>query len=104
MIILYRFDKKLHLQIFNEFNKIDVAVRSAIVYISSDIMDAPFLMPDYSNFINNKNRVPNYTSNIFIQCGTDPMRKIVYCDIISHNPIHAFLFRNENINWIPYEI
>ena len=51
VIMLYRFDKKLRLLIFNEIEKIEVAVRSAIVNIGSDMMSNPFWMTDSSNFI-----------------------------------------------------
>ena len=37
VMMLYRFDKKLRLLIFNEIEKIEVAVRSAIVNIGSDM-------------------------------------------------------------------
>ena len=51
VIMLYRFDKKLRLLIFNEIEKIEVAVRSAFVKIGSDMMSNPFWMTDSSNFI-----------------------------------------------------
>ena len=51
VMMLYRFDKKLRLLIFNEIEKIEVAVRSAIVNIGSDMMGNPFWMTDSSNFI-----------------------------------------------------
>ena len=38
VMMLYRFDKKLRLLIFNEIEKIEVAVRSAIVNIGSDMI------------------------------------------------------------------
>ena len=41
VMTLYRFDKKLRLIIFNEIEKIEVAVRSAIVNISSDMTGNP---------------------------------------------------------------
>ena len=50
-MMLYRFDKKLRLLIFNEIEKIEVAVRSAIVNIGSDMTGNPFWMTDGSNFI-----------------------------------------------------
>ena len=52
--MLYCFDKEMRLLIFNEFEKNDVAIRSAIVNICSDIMDVPSYMSDYRNFINKK--------------------------------------------------
>ena len=51
VMMLYRFDKKLHLLIFNEIEKIEVAVRSAIVNIGSDMTGSPFWMTDGSHFI-----------------------------------------------------
>ena len=51
VMTLYRFDKKLRLLIFNEIEKIEVAIRSAIVNIGSDMMDNPFWMTDSCNFI-----------------------------------------------------
>ena len=48
---LYRFDKKLRLLIFNEIEKIEVAVRSAIVNIGCDMTGNPFWMTDGNNFI-----------------------------------------------------
>ena len=49
---LYRFDKKLRLLIFNEIEKIEVAVRSTIVNIGCEMTGNPFWMTDGSNFIN----------------------------------------------------
>ena len=51
VMMLYRFDKKLRLLIFNEIEKIEVAVRSAIVNIGSDMTGNPFWMTDSRNFI-----------------------------------------------------
>jgi abortive infection bacteriophage resistance protein len=51
VMMLYRFDKKLRLLIFNEIEKIEVAVRSAIVNIASDMTGNPFWMTDGNNFI-----------------------------------------------------
>ena len=43
VMMLYRFDKKLRLLIFNEIEKIEVAVRSTIVNIGSDMMGNPLI-------------------------------------------------------------
>ena len=51
IMMLYRFEKKLRLFIFNEVEKIEVAVRSAIVNIGSEMTNDPFWMTDSSNFI-----------------------------------------------------
>ena len=42
VMMLYRFDKKLRLLIFNEIEKIEAAVRSAIVNIGSAMTGNPF--------------------------------------------------------------
>jgi len=51
-MMLYRFDKKLRLLLFNEIEKIEVAVRSAIVNIGSEMTGDPFWMTDAGNFSN----------------------------------------------------
>ena len=51
VMMLYRFDKKLRLLIFNEIEKIEVAVRSAIVNTGSEMTNDPFWMTDSRNFI-----------------------------------------------------
>lgn len=51
VMMLYRFDKKLRLLIFNEIEKIEVAVRSAIVNIGSEMTGNPFRMTNGRNFI-----------------------------------------------------
>ena len=50
VMMLYRFDKKLRLLIFNEIEKIEVAIRSAIVNIGCDMTGNPFWMTDSNNF------------------------------------------------------
>jgi len=47
---LYRFDKKLRLLIFNEIEKIEVAVRSAIVNTGSELTGNSFWITDSDNF------------------------------------------------------
>ena len=42
IMMLYRFDKKLRVLIFNEIEKIEVAVRSAIVNVGCEITGDPF--------------------------------------------------------------
>ena len=52
VLMLYRFDKKLRLLIFNEIEKIEVAVRSVIIDIGCDVTGNPFWMTDSDNFVN----------------------------------------------------
>jgi len=52
VMMLYRFDKKLRLFMFNEIEKIEVAVRSSIVNTGSEMTGDPFWMTDVSNFTN----------------------------------------------------
>lgn len=49
---LYRFDKKLRLLIFNEIEKIEIAVRSAIVNITSASNPDPFWMTEEQTYSN----------------------------------------------------
>ena len=55
VMMLYRFDKKLRLLIFNEIEKIEVAVRSAIVNIGCEMTGNPFWITDCANF-NDQNK------------------------------------------------
>ena len=50
VMMLYRFDKKLRLLIFNEIEKIEVAIRCAIVNVVSEMTGNPFWMTDVSFF------------------------------------------------------
>ena len=50
VMMLYRFDKKLRLLIFNEIEKIEVAIRSTIVNVGCDMIADPFWMTDVRNF------------------------------------------------------
>ena len=49
---LYRFDKKLRLLLFNEIEKIEVAVRCAIVNFGTEMTNNPFWMTDRNNYSN----------------------------------------------------
>ena len=51
VMMLYRFDKKLRLLIFNEIEKIEVAVRSTIVNIGCEMTNNKFWLTDSSIFI-----------------------------------------------------
>ena len=51
-MMLYRFDKKLRLLLFNEIEKIEVAVRSAIVKHGCEVTGDPFWMTNPNNFSN----------------------------------------------------
>ena len=52
VMMLYRFDKKLRLLLFNEIEKIEVAVRSAIVKHGCEVTKDPFWMSNPANFSN----------------------------------------------------
>ena len=52
VMMLYRFDKKLRLLLFNEIEKIEVAVRSAIVKHGCEVTNDPFWMTNPHNFSN----------------------------------------------------
>jgi len=55
VMMLYRFDKKLRLLIFNEIEKIEVAIRSAIVNIGCEMTGNTFWITDSANF-NDQNK------------------------------------------------
>ena len=48
---LYRFDKKLRLLLFNEIEKIEIAIRATIIDVCTDVYGNPFWMTDKANFI-----------------------------------------------------
>jgi len=50
VMMLYRFDKKLRVLIFNEIEKIEVAVRSAIANTGCSLIGDPFWITDANNF------------------------------------------------------
>ncbi|MDO4932913.1 MAG: Abi family protein [Prevotellaceae bacterium] len=51
-MMLYRFDKKLRILLFNEIEKIEIAVRNAIVNVGCEITGDPFWMTNANNFLN----------------------------------------------------
>jgi abortive infection bacteriophage resistance protein len=48
---LYRFDKKLRLLLFNEIEKIEIAIRTAIIDECAQIYNNPFWMTNKDNYI-----------------------------------------------------
>ena len=53
VMMLYRFDKKLRLLMFNEIEKIEIAIRRAVMQIPADMMGNPFWLTDPSYFLDN---------------------------------------------------
>lgn len=53
VMMLYRFDKKLRRLMFNEIEKIEIAVRRAVMQIPADMIGTPFWFTGYSNFLDN---------------------------------------------------
>ena len=51
VMMLYRFDKKLRMLIFNEIEKIEIALRRAVMQIPAEITDNPFWLTDVNNFL-----------------------------------------------------
>lgn len=51
VMMLYRFDKKLRLLMFNEIEKIEIAVRRAVMQIPAEFIGDPFWLTDASNFL-----------------------------------------------------
>ena len=52
VMMLYRFDKKLRLLMFNEIEKIEIAIRRAVMQITADMTGNPFWLTDSSYFLN----------------------------------------------------
>lgn len=51
VMMLYRFDKKLRLLLFNEIGKIEIALRTAIIDECTLLFNNPFWMTDKTNYI-----------------------------------------------------
>lgn len=51
VLMLYRFDKKFRLLLFNEIEKIEIAVRTAIVDAATSIIGDPFWMTNMENYV-----------------------------------------------------
>lgn len=51
VMMLYRFDKKLRLLMFNEIEKIEIAIRRAVIQITADMTGNPFWLTDSSYFL-----------------------------------------------------
>ena len=51
VMMLYRFDKKLRLLMFNETEKIEIAIRRAVMQITADMTGNPFWLTDSSYFL-----------------------------------------------------
>ena len=62
VMMLYRIDKKLRLLLFNEIEKIEVAVRCAIVNLGTEMTGNPFWMTDANNFSKSVQVQSLYTS------------------------------------------
>lgn len=54
VLMLYRFDKKLRMLIFNEIEKIEISIRRAVMQIPAEITKNPFWLTDSSYFLNDK--------------------------------------------------
>ena len=53
VMMLYRFDKKLRLLIFNEIEKIEIAVRRAVMQIPAEMTNDPFWLTTSTYFLDN---------------------------------------------------
>ena len=51
VMMLYRFDKKLRLLLFNEIEKIEIAIRCAVMQITADMTGNPFWLTYSSYFL-----------------------------------------------------
>ena len=53
VMMLYRFDKKLRLLMFNEIEKIEIAVRRAVMQIPAEMTNDPFWLTTSTYFLDN---------------------------------------------------
>lgn len=53
VMMLYRFDKKLRMLIFNETEKIEIAIRRAVMQITAEMTGDPFWLTNPSYFLDN---------------------------------------------------
>ena len=53
VMMLYRFDKKLRLLMFNEIEKIEIAVRRAVMQIPAEMTNDPFWLTTPAYFLDN---------------------------------------------------
>lgn len=65
VLTLYRFDKKLRLLLFNEIEKIEVAVRAAVINECGAVFPTPFWLTDSANFKDKK--AFSHTLNLIAQ-------------------------------------
>lgn len=55
VMMLYRFDKKLRMLIFNEIEKVEIAIRRAVMQITAEMTDDPFWLTNPEHFLNQNN-------------------------------------------------
>lgn len=51
VMMLYRFDKKLRMLMFNEIEKVEIAIRRSVMQIPAEMIGNPFWLTDPSNFL-----------------------------------------------------
>lgn len=96
VMMLYRFDKKLRLLMFNEIEKIEIAIRRAVMQITSDMTDNPFWLTDSSYFLD--------SSSLMKQCELYPrntanLKRSSFS--ISNEPTQSLTHhRREHFRWL----
>ena len=55
VMMLYRFDKKLRMLIFNEIEKVEIAIRRAVMQITTEMTDDPFWLTNAAYFLSEGN-------------------------------------------------
>ena len=74
VMMLYRFDKKLRLLMFNEIEKIEIAIRRAVMQITADMTGNTFWLTDSSYFLDSS----RFTSNPQLSPSTSFLRVHVH--------------------------
>lgn len=69
VMMLYRFDKKLRLLMFNEIEKIEIAVRRAVMQVPAEMTNNPFWLTTPAYFLDNSkfNETMHFISSEYVK-------------------------------------
>ena len=85
VMMLYRFDKKLRLLMFNEIEKIEIAIRRAVMQITADMTGNPFWLTDSSYFLDSSRFTSNPQPIGFSGILLAKRQNSFYCTYFLHN-------------------
>ena len=92
VMMLYRFDKKLRLLMFNEIEKIEIAIRRAVMQITADMTGNPFWLT-YSSYFLDSSRFNETIRAAKQDCTTSRRRGIIEsnmgkCQLLAMRKVH----------------